>query len=293
MSPIVVQPSVLRAVGPIPAVVYAILSPGDTGDGIEIAYSQIADAAYISVSSARRAVARLRENGLLVSEPAVEELYGQRGNRYRVLGRFQTSVQDEQPYTPPRNSSFKKDQDSEANTYQAANPFDYQSVTGVQGNRSAQPGGGVDAAWPSSWCWIRAWTPPTSPMPFPAKCNLLQSCREALWLVSYAERYVLERQNQERQHRGWKPLDRLPEKRRLQFLRDAEKLLSEYPLPSIVGVIDWVFLTHDGWLPFDVIDCLGMTRKDVERKVTSLRKIWENYDTIMGVRCIEQGELSL
>lgn len=289
MIPIVVQPAVLRAVGPIPAVVYAILSAGDRGDGVELAYSQIADAAYISVSSARRAVAKLRATGLLACEPEVEELYGQRGNRYRMVGQARPPVQYEQPCMPSTTSNSIDSQIRKASNYQTSNSIDSQSNTGVQGNRPAVPECTMGTPWPISWSWIRAWTPPNSPMPFPAKCNFLQSCREALWLVAYMERYVLERQNKERKRRGWKPLECLPEKRRLQFLRDAEKLLSEHRLLSIVEVIDWVFLDHGGWLPFDVTDCLGMTRKDGERKVTSLRKIWENYDTIMGVRCIEHA----
>ena len=61
MIPIIINPKVLRVAGPVPALVYAILAASDTGDGIELAYSQIADAAYISVSSARRAVATLRQ----------------------------------------------------------------------------------------------------------------------------------------------------------------------------------------------------------------------------------------
>lgn len=289
MNPILVQPAVLRAVGPIPAVVYAILAGSDTGDGVELAYSQIADTAYISVSSARRAIAKLRQEGLLVSEPEVEELYGQRGNRYRLLGQDRHPVQYEQPCMSTNTCKEEDMQASNATNYRTTNSVDYQSNTGLQGNRPTEPEGGVGTPWPISWGWIRVWTPPYSPMPFPAKCNFLQSCREALWLVAYMERYVLERQNQERRHRGWKPLECLPESRRLQFLRDAEKLLSEHRLASIVEVIDWVFLDQGGWLPFDVIDCLGMTRKDGERKVTSLRKILENYDTIMGVRCIEHA----
>lgn len=288
VSPIVVQPAILRLVGPVPAVVYAILSAGDSGDGVELAYCQIADAACISPSSARRAVAKLRQEGLILSEPAVEELYGQRGNRYRVPAQGQNPVQFEQPCMVTNILKRKDSQLDKASNHQVTNSIDYQCLTDLQGNLPAPPEVGVDPTWPISWCLLRAWTPPNSPMPFPANHNLLQSCREALWLVSYAERYILDRQNQERERRGWRQLDGLPEKRRLQFLRDAEKLLRDHELSSIAEVIDWVFLNHAGWLPFDVIDSIGMTRKDSERKVTSLRKIWENYDTILSVRCIDQ-----
>ena len=274
----IISPRVLRIAGPVPAVVHAFISVSDCGDGIELAYSQIADAVNISVSSARRAIEKLRQVGLVASEPAVEEFYGQRGNRYNVLDPVSSPVQYEQPCVSLDSFIYKDSQ--------VSNSIDYQPDTDKQGNRERGTPGGVTPA-PTSWMWVQAWTPINSPMPFPANNNLLKWCKERLWLVSYMEGYVLDRQNEERRRKGWKVVDALPDKRRMQFLRDAEKLLRENPLPRVVEVIDWVFINHSGWLPFDVIDCLGMTRKDSERKVTSLRKIWENYDMILGARSIE------
>ncbi|MEX0745088.1 MAG: winged helix-turn-helix transcriptional regulator [Phycisphaeraceae bacterium] len=281
----IINPRVLRIAGPVPAVVHAFISVSDSGHGIELAYSQIADAVNISVSSARRAIEKLRQEGIVASEPAVEELYGQRGNRYTLLDPARPPVQYEQPYLSIDNFNCKSTETTKSINYEIKS-IDYETNTGIQGNRERGALGG-EIPWPTSWGLVQAWTPINSPMPFPANNNLLKWCKERLWLVAYMEGYVLVRQNEERRLRGWKVVDELSEKRRLQFLRDAEKLLRENPLPCVVEVIDWVFIKHGGWLPFDVIDYLGMTRKDSERKVTSLRKIWENFDMILGARSIE------
>jgi hypothetical protein len=48
----------------------------------------------------------------------------------------------------------------------------------------------------------------------------------------------------------------------------------------VAQIVDWVFSDCDGVLPFDVYDMHGQRRKDSERKVTSVRKVLENYDEL-------------
>lgn len=281
MNRIIIDPTVLRLAGPVPAVVHAIVAAGDTGNGVELAYSQIADSASISLSTARRAIATLCSEGLLVSEPTVEPMYGQAANRYSLPPTVGGPVQNEQPCLT--NEIYRYNNESSVTSKSTG----YQSNRGTQGNRDGHPGAEAGIPVPTSWDCIRSWTPVNSPMPPPANGNFMKWCQIRPWLVSYMEGYVLEWANASRRLKGWKPIDSLPHKRRLQFLRDAEILLAEHPVEKVVAVIDWVFMVHSGWLPFDVIDSYGMTRKDGERKVTSLRKIRENYDAILGVRVLE------
>ena len=66
--PYLIDPEILQQVGPVPAVVHAILLANDDGDGPRLTHKQVAKAAGITHIMARRSIDKLRGEGLLKSE---------------------------------------------------------------------------------------------------------------------------------------------------------------------------------------------------------------------------------
>jgi hypothetical protein len=78
-----IDSEILQHVGPVPAVVHAIIEAHDTGDGTQLTYKQMAKLAGIPHISARRAVNKLRQEGLLKSEEVIQHGW-QMANRYQI-----------------------------------------------------------------------------------------------------------------------------------------------------------------------------------------------------------------
>lgn len=107
--------------------------------------------------------------------------------------------------------------------------------------------------------------------------NALEETRT---LLAFFESYVLERENRERADKGWRLADRISDKRRDSWTNSAMHLLAKADLRAICETIEWVFVRHDGWLPFDVMNRVTGLYTETERKVTRLKKIADHYDEI-------------
>ena len=81
--PYLIDPEILQQVGPVPAVVHAILLANDDGDGPRLTHKQVAKAAGITHIMARRSIDKLRGEGLLKSEAQFQDNW-QQANRYQI-----------------------------------------------------------------------------------------------------------------------------------------------------------------------------------------------------------------
>lgn len=291
MNEPLVNPQIVQDLGPVHAVIQAVLLSHDSGEGAVMSYKEIATQANTTVASSRRAVAKLVELGYLKIEAQIEPMTGQTANRYHVSSVWsQANLSD-----PPAQSEQAYQEIKYLYPVVREGIGSTSSITDLTNSEvqigspsETRPGGSgsQDDFWEPHP--IR-WTPKGSPMPVLAKPRYgrkgpFRARAEAKWLVSYFEGYVLAVSNKERLAKGWKIQDGIPERRKLIWLKHAEILLADHPLAEVAGIVNWVFDDCAGILPFDVIDSYGQRRKDGERKVTSVRKILENYEQLWGAR---------
>jgi len=117
----------------------------------------------------------------------------------------------------------------------------------------------------------------------PAGCgkNLLDDVKEALWLVSYFEGYQVQRTNQRRIELGWKLVEEFDEDRKLTWFHPALALVRAHGLLEVVSVVDWIFGTHSGLLPYQVKNRFSHTFTTRDRKLTNLRQLEFHFDRLV------------
>ena len=117
----------------------------------------------------------------------------------------------------------------------------------------------------------------------PAGCgkNLLDGVKEALWLVSYFESHLVEKNNERRRELGWKLIDEFKEDRKQKWFHPGLALVQDHGLPEVVSVIDWVFGTHSGLLPYRVENQFSHAYTVRDRKLTSLRQLEFHFSRLV------------
>ena len=100
--------------------------------------------------------------------------------------------------------------------------------------------------------------------------------RDARQLVDHFEKHLLLRSAIEKEQ-----IRNVSANRRVGWVQSANKLLDDHPLQELMSVIDWVFISCSGVLPFVVENDYGKPRTS-DRKVTRLALILNNYSQIRG-----------
>lgn len=104
----------------------------------------------------------------------------------------------------------------------------------------------------------------------------------ARWLVTYFEGPVLERANRDAVAKGRKLSDFIPDSRKEKWLHNAYELVVDHPLHEVVAVIDWLFSTWYGQLPYCVLAERTDYVKPSDLKLTRIAQIQENYDNLIA-----------
>jgi hypothetical protein len=94
-------------------------------------------------------------------------------------------------------------------------------------------------------------------------------------LVIYFEGLVLDRENSERQAKGWKTRTSVGEDRRQSFLGNAVSLLEDHPLEEVTETVDWIFEKCKGLMPYSI-----KLKYNNDRKITRLRLVLNYYADI-------------
>lgn len=280
---LVVEPEILHQVGPVGAVIIAVLQSKATSQGVEMAIQDIADESGISRSTAIRHLQKLQELGYLKSENQIIGLEGQRFNRYHTLvpGCQNDTVPEFQNDIPLQHMSMdreviKDQRDNKGLVISSSPSLDLDNSSSSSEDVVGKPR------------MVSRWTAPGSPMPVTGpprhgKKNLAALWKESSWLVMHLEGLVLARTNQDRESKGWKALVTIPNHRKVKWLASADRLLATRDLGTVVKVIDWLFEVHDGWVPFTIFSRYGLVRRDEERKVTDVRKLLDNWELLQGL----------
>src|ERR1700757_282145 len=205
VSEITVDPDILREMGPGIAVVRAILAANDRGEGTSMTHAQLAKTAGITRITARRCIDKLRDAGLLKSEPQFQDNWRQ-ANLYQMatLARPADDEQtdDHSEQTPAHieqtNSTYVTTPTSPTTSSEREiGEVDYQypgvareglrpsGVNTTSEDPSGEPGPEGEAP-PLS----HRWTPSGAPMPVVSRQsgpwrNLLDTYEQAYWLVMH------------------------------------------------------------------------------------------------------------
>ena len=294
---ITLDPDILRKMGPQVAVVHAILAANDRGEGTSMTHAQVAKTAGITRITARRCIDKLRDSGLLKSEPQFQDNWRQ-ANLYQIPTCVRPAegeqTHDHSEQTPAHieqaNSTYattptSPSSSSEEETQEVDYPYPGVAREGLRpsgvNTTSKDPSGEPEPRRevPSH---PHRWTPPGAPMPVASRQsgpwrNLLDTYDQAYWLVMHFEGHVLPRMNQERKLHGWKTTDSVGEKRRERWLSSAITLLSSHPLEEVVEVTDWLFSSCHGYLPASVVDDESRKR---DRKVTRIQQVADYYEEL-------------
>lgn len=306
-----IDAEILQRVGPRAAMVHAILAANDDGDGASMTHRQVAKAAGITHITARRAIHKLCDAGLLTSATQVRDNW-QQGNLYQVQPLAspaqceQTPAHIEQPSTSTPPSTPSEEVLSESSSEEDLCVTPEEKNDGVL---PSSPSEALRATWAvsriqgepqavqaeeSAW---EPWVPSGTPMPTSTgkinlltrwDVNLLRRYQLGFWLVMHFEDLVLDQENRQRQLQGKKPRASVGESRRMGFHRSAVSLLECHPLAEVVEVIDWLFTECSGYLPFPVENEYTGRSSWQDRKVTNLRKILDHYEEITSSRADEQ-----
>lgn len=288
MKALIVNPQIAQEVGPGPAVVHAVLLYHDDGQGAVMTLDDVGVRSGVSAKTAQRMIAKLRELGWVKPQAVIEYQVGQQANRYQLPTRWMPDPpgQFDLAYVGQADRDSKEKNKVGSNS-PSTSSLDPSIPTNQAGNPPAADADDILDDKASSVPPLIHWIPMGSPMPMLAKPKVgkkgpFKAYIEAKWLVSHVEAYVLVRSNAERLAKGWKVQDSIPEKRKISWLKHAEILLADHDVAEVRQITDWVFNECNGLLPFDVIDIYRLRRKDGERKVTSVRKLLENYDELWG-----------
>ena len=123
--------------------------------------------------------------------------------------------------------------------------------------------------------------PPGTPMPVGDPRYLFERDKQSRWITVYFESLVIDRDNRLRQAKGQKPITTVGPVRRQKFLDDARRLLTGSNRPTLVevkAILDWVFTTWLGFLPFP--EDAEYPSKD--GKVTSFWQITHHYPQLVA-----------
>jgi hypothetical protein len=283
MRALLVNLQIVQDVGPVHAVIHAVMMANDSGDGAEMSHKEIATEANVTVATTRRYIGKLVDLGHVKIDNQIEHMVGQRVNRYQVPTwltpdppAHSEQAYMESGYKVEERREDKVDNDSSLELSISCNQVGDPPATDADDVLDDE-----DSLVPPPIRWL----PMGSPMPMLDKPKVgkkgpFKAYIEAIWLVSHVEAYVLEKSSQERLAKGWKAQKSIPKKRKIAWLKHAEILLANHDLAEVREITDWVFTECKGLLPFDVVDWYGKRRKDGERKVTSVRKLLENYDDL-------------
>jgi hypothetical protein len=294
----VVEAVILGQVGPVPAVVHAILKAYEDNGVTEMTHQQVAKAAGISHKTVKRTLEKLYEAGLSKSESQYQGK-GRIANLYRAptLGQTDPTPQVKMTYPPGQNDLPNRDEE-ETRFIPGQEPVSTSAVGTSEKSRSPffskenlslsrgclrQPG--VESSFPTDGedvldnlgDFLRSpGTYPTTPPPVASRKsgafpNLLDQFEQARWLVAYFEVPVLSVANQERQTRGQKSQASVGDNRLTRWFSSAMTLVHDHSLEEVVKVIDWVFAKCDGVLPKSVVEDDRLLAS--ERKLTRLAQI--------------------
>jgi hypothetical protein len=284
----VVEGVILSQVGPVSAVVHAILAANEADGVTQMTHQQLATAAGIPVIKARRALDQLREAGLLKREPQFRHSM-QKANLY-LIPSSAPPAHSEQAYIDMTNQvvsdsptlSLPPREDINGLSFSKENiaiplPGGGLRPPGVMTPRATNPEGGVGNPGESP---THPRISPTTPPPVASRgegpwLNLLDIFEQAFWLVAHFEVPVLATSNQERQARGRKFQASVGDHRLTLWLRSAVALLHSHSLDVVVRVIDWVFNDRGGFLAEHLVD-------DQERKLTRIQQIVDCYDGLVA-----------
>jgi hypothetical protein len=294
----VVEAVILSQVGPVPAVVHAILA-ADASDGItQMTHDQLAKAAGISPRTARRTLETLYEAGLWKSEsqyrdsrqianlyqaPSQGGQFGQGGGQFGqayIDNKDQPSTEDpsaDQSSTDSPSSSLPPEEDI-SNPLPRGLPA---ATPGVMTPGATNPGEGVGNPGDPEYPRTSTGNPmPADPRQSGQFLALPDLQHMADWLVESFEVPVLAEANQRRKARGRKPYTSVGDHRLNRWFSSAIKLIGSHPLEEVVRVIDWVFTDCGGFIPSSVVDEFGRFAGHSQR-LTRLQQIAEFYSSLV------------
>jgi hypothetical protein len=287
-------------VGPLAAAVFDVLAHYDVGDdGVEIAAGELASESGVSPKTAQRMTAKLREVGVLKWEEQFRD-NRQVVNRYRPQYDRIGSGHPDRPGGQGDQANTSTSNQVElavTDSHVVLNSRESVVVPGEQTQKN--PKAGLRPAMadspPQEDSHTRTqkpraipWVPMNSPMPMPVKRQpsggrrFIDVLDSAMWLVTYFEGPVLERANREAVAKGRKVLDVIPDSRKQKWIANACELVMDHPLHEVVAVIDWLFGTWCGQLPYCVLAERLEYVKPSELKLTRIVQIQENYDSLVA-----------
>jgi hypothetical protein len=309
----VVEAVILGQVGPVPAVVHAILKAYEDNGVTEMTHQQVAKAAGISHKTVKRTLEKLYEAELSKSESQYRGK-GRIANLYRAptLGQTDPTPQVKMTHPPGQNdlppgqNDLPNRDEEETRVIPGQEPVSTSTVGTSEKSRLSvfseenlplsrgclrQPG--VETSFPTDGedvldnlgDFLRSpGTYPTTPPPVASRKsgafpNLLDQFEQARWLVAYFEVPVLSVANQERQARGKNSQPSVGDNRLTRWFSSAMTLVRDHSLEEVVKVIDWVFAKCDGVLPKSVVEDDRLRAS--ERKLTRLAQIVACWDALV------------
>ncbi|MGV1005968.1 MAG: winged helix-turn-helix transcriptional regulator [Candidatus Nanopelagicales bacterium] len=289
-----------RALDVYTAAIFDVLAHHDTGDGtgVEITAQQLATESNISEKTVRRALTRLAKAGLVKS-----------GSQFRNNRQVANCYHPQYDQLGDGHSDHPGGHVDQANTstttqgeqvvtdsHVVTNSLEAVVLPGEQAPEKSKEGlrpSTADTA-PKEDSQTEAhkppaipWVPRNSPMPPPVRRHpsggkrYMDLMNSAMWLVTYFEGPVLQRANREAVAKGRKPRDFIPDSRKEKWLDNAHDLVAAYPLHEVVSVIDWIFGTWCGQLPYCVLAERLDYVKPGDLKLTRIVQVQENYDGLI------------
>lgn len=275
----VVNSQHLERMGPGPAVLLGVLSHLGADEAAVIPQKQLAAAMGISLSTCRRYCECLCKEGLLKVEPVILN-HRRISNAYQVdssesVHFDRTAQNDGTAQTGGVRSKWASESSSSTSSIspevqvEEVLPSESSSatlrVTGGNPLLEPEPCGSPGA--------VRRRPEPGSPMPASGP-KLSDIYAQAQWLTTHFGGYVLVRMNRERNAKGWRQVEAIPEERLDRWECNAMVLVSSHPLAEVAEVVDWIFVDSAGNLPKSVIE-ESDGRQD--RKVTRLQQVQYHY----------------
>ena len=296
-----------RDLGVGPAVVLEVLAHHDAGDGVEVTARWLATESTMSEKTVRRAINLLTEAGLIKRKNQF------RGNRqlanryflqYERIGVSRSERLGGQNDRPNTGTTYHQEGMAKESNDQTSNEvlqslvfpgkFETETREGLRpsaelglNQESGQAGEGLAASTlhlcpvaghasrpPEDRPW--PWPSPSSDSPTP---SVESAINNAMWLVSYFERYVVESTNRQNSAKNRAQIAFVSEGRKRKWFWNAWKLVKSTPVCDVVMLIDWVFNSYEGWLPPAIAECSESPR---DLMVTRIRQIEENYDLLVA-----------
>lgn len=288
-----IDPGVLAAVGMKAATVLAVLVANDMGEGAQLTHKEIVQGAGIPYRTTRRCLDKLRDAGLLTWEAQYRD-DGQQANLYQIPTGTLPAEGNPDPCPHVGGPLSKSGQpigtpsiSLDTHPKESLDVCDLPSGAGAQS--AALRAASVAAVGPEEFSAgqrLHAWPHAGEPLPFPTRSSgpggsgrkwarLSETCRQADWLVTYFHGFALPRLNAEREAKDWKTVDSVDQKRLAKWHESAVKLVQDHPLAEVVEIVDWVFVSCQGYLPESAVE------KSKDRKLTRLRQVLNSYDALL------------